>query len=69
MESKFKPGVRVKGKPNTEDEGKTGMIIEKGRWINHRAKPAKPPVDIWFVLWKGETDKKLKREDDLEIIE
>ena len=69
MESKFKLRIRVKGRPNTDDEGKIGRIIEKGRWINSRAKPVKPPADIWFVLWEGETDKKLKREDDLEIIE
>lgn len=66
--SKFKPRVRVQGRQNTEDEGKTGVIIEKGTWINYKGKPTKPPRGIWFVLWNGETDKKLKSEDDLEII-
>lgn len=68
MEKKFSIHAPVRGRANTEDEGKTGLIVEKGKWINHFAKPAKPPSDIWFVLWNGETEKKLKREEDLETI-
>lgn len=68
MENKFRRGVRVRGRQNTEDEGKIGVIIEKGRWINHKGKPTKPPTDVWFVLWNGEADKKLKSKEDLEII-
>lgn len=65
---KFRVGARVKGKSGTDDANKTGIIIEKGQWINARGKPVKPPSDVWFVLWDGETEKTLKIDNDLEII-
>ena len=69
MEIKFRVGAKVRGRSNTNDAGKTGIIVEKGIWVNSRGKPTKPPVGIWFVLWNGETNKQLKNEDELEIIE
>ncbi|MFC2068525.1 hypothetical protein ACFLTP_05915 [Chloroflexota bacterium] len=69
MDIKFKVGDEVRGIANTNDAGKVGTIMEKGGWINHSTKDAKPPVGIWFVLWDGETNRQLKREDDLEILE
>ena len=63
MESEVKPGDKVKGKPGTENEGKTGMIREV-QWLGKN--PMTPNVVL--VRWDGETENKLIDVDELDMI-
>jgi len=63
MESKFQPSDKVKGKPGTKNEGKTGTIREV-QWLGKN--PMTP--DVVLVLWDGETENRLLDENDLDII-
>ena len=63
MDSKLTPGVRVKGKPGTENEGKTGTIKEV-QWLGKN--PMTPNVVL--VLWDGKTENKMIDEGELDLI-
>jgi len=69
MESKFKPGIRVRG-ISDGDKGKTGTIMKGTEWIGPNRKPRKPSTGTptWWVLWDGEKEMKPMAEDNLEII-
>jgi len=53
--------IRVKGKPNTEHEGKEGTAI-RTFWLNKSDGPI-------AVLWNGETEKVMVNLEDIDIVE
>ena len=59
----FEVGVRVKGKPGTEDADKIGTITEKQRFLNG----GKGLVSVLFVRWDEEEEEVEKNEDELNI--
>ena len=63
MMAVFDVGVRVKGKPDTQDADKIGTVVEKQRFING----SRRLVNLLYVQWDGETEEKEKNEDDLDI--
>ena len=60
--------IRVKGKPNTEYEGKEGTAV-KTDWYNIFGKPITPQPRLVAVLWDGEPEKELVSLDGLDMIE
>jgi ribosomal protein L21E len=60
MPNKFKKGDRVRGKPHTEYEGKTGTIKQVvSQWLDARSQRlTEEPKDAmkYFVLWDGEKE-------------
>jgi hypothetical protein len=75
-EGMLRPGMRVRGRPETANNEKTGMISARGYIQVKPAEDCRRRMDIysdrmintWGITWDGSEKEELVDEDQLDVI-